>query len=60
MQLPLEVRRFFGHALNFAQNGEQHDAVKVLKRFLCCIVFKRRARVGFALHKGRWISFMRG
>jgi phage-related protein len=27
------VRRFFGHALNFAQHGEQHDAAKALKGF---------------------------
>jgi phage-related protein len=31
--LPLLVRKFFGHALNFAQNGERHDAAKVLKGF---------------------------
>jgi phage-related protein len=33
MGLPVGVRKFFGHALNFAQNGEQHDAAKVLKGF---------------------------
>lgn len=33
MALPLDVRRFFGHALDFAQRGEQHDAAKVLKGF---------------------------
>lgn len=33
MALPVGVRKFFGHALNFAQNGEQHDAVKVMKGF---------------------------
>jgi phage-related protein len=33
MSLPVGVRRFFGHALNFAQEGEQHDAAKVLKGF---------------------------
>ncbi|MFY9855253.1 MAG: type II toxin-antitoxin system RelE/ParE family toxin [Terracidiphilus sp.] len=33
MGLPTGVRRLFGHALNFAQNGEQHDAAKVLKGF---------------------------
>jgi len=27
------VRKFFGHALHFAQIGEQHDAAKVLKGF---------------------------
>lgn len=31
MGLPVSVRKFFGHALNFAQNGEQHDAAKVMK-----------------------------
>jgi phage-related protein len=33
MALPIPVRKFFGHALNFAQNGEQHNACKVLKGF---------------------------
>jgi phage-related protein len=33
MGLPADVRRFFGHALNFAQKGEQHEAAKVLKGF---------------------------
>jgi phage-related protein len=33
MALPIPVRKFFGHALYFAQNGEQHDAAKVLKGF---------------------------
>jgi phage-related protein len=27
------VRKFFGHGLDFAQRGEQHDAAKVLKGF---------------------------
>ena len=31
--LPLEVRKFFGHALDFAQRGDKHDAAKVLKGF---------------------------
>ena len=31
MALPANVRKFFGHALDFAQRGEQHDAAKVLK-----------------------------
>lgn len=31
--LPVPVRRFFGHALDFAQRGEQHGAAKVLKGF---------------------------
>lgn len=33
MALPIQVRKFFGHALNFAQQGERHDAAKVLKGF---------------------------
>jgi phage-related protein len=33
MSLPVGIRKFFGHALHFAQNGEQHDAAKVLKGF---------------------------
>ncbi len=33
MALPTDVRRFFGHALNFAQHGERHDAAKVMKGF---------------------------
>ncbi|HAR49901.1 toxin RelE [Smithella sp. SCADC] len=33
MALPSGVRKFFGHALYFAQCGEQHVAAKVLKGF---------------------------
>jgi phage-related protein len=33
MALPVDVRKFFGHSLHFAQNGEQHEAAKVLKGF---------------------------
>ncbi len=33
MALPAEVRKFFGHALDFAQHGDRHDAAKVLKGF---------------------------
>jgi phage-related protein len=33
MALPLGVRRVFGYALSLAQNGDQHDAAKVLKGF---------------------------
>ncbi|MDZ4100482.1 MAG: type II toxin-antitoxin system RelE/ParE family toxin [Hydrogenophaga sp.] len=33
MALPLEVRKFFGHALDFAQRGDKHEAAKVLKGF---------------------------
>ncbi|UDM49305.1 type II toxin-antitoxin system RelE/ParE family toxin [Cupriavidus sp. MP-37] len=32
-ELPLDVRRFFGHALHFAQRGDRHDAAKILKGF---------------------------
>ena len=28
MALPVGVRKFFGHALDFAQRGEQHKAAK--------------------------------
>jgi phage-related protein len=33
MALPLPVRKFFGHALDFAQRGDQHDAARPLKGF---------------------------
>lgn len=33
LALPADVRKFFGYALHFAQRGEQHEAVKVLKGF---------------------------
>ena len=33
MALPPGVRKFFGHALDFAQRGEQHGAAKPLKGF---------------------------
>jgi len=33
MALPADVRKFFGHALDFAQRGGQHDAAKTLKGF---------------------------
>ncbi|SRR5258708_33241575 len=31
--LPVEVRKFFGHPLHFAQLGERHEAAKTLKGF---------------------------
>lgn len=31
--MPTDVRKFFGHALDFAQKGGQHAAAKVLKGF---------------------------
>jgi len=40
MALPVNVRKFFGHALDFAQHGDQHDAVKVLKGFGCAGVLE--------------------
>lgn len=33
MDLPVHVRKFFGHALHFAQRGEQHDSAKALKGY---------------------------
>ncbi len=33
MELPVDVRRFFGYALSLAQAGDKHDAAKVLKGF---------------------------
>lgn len=33
MALPIPIRRFFGHALDFAQRGDQHGAAKPLKGF---------------------------
>jgi phage-related protein len=33
MALPVLVRKFFGHALHFARNGERHEAAKTLKGF---------------------------
>ena len=33
MALPVDVRKFFGHALDFAQRGDKHYAAKVLKGF---------------------------
>lgn len=31
--MPTRVRKLFGHALDFAQRGERHDAAKVLRGF---------------------------
>lgn len=33
MALPMDVRKFFGHALDFAQRGNRHEAAKVMKGF---------------------------
>lgn len=33
MELPVAVRKFFGHALGSAQQGERHAAAKTLKHF---------------------------
>jgi len=34
LALPVAVRKFFGHALDTAQHGEQNEAAKVLKGVL--------------------------
>jgi len=31
--LPTDIVRFFGHALDFAQHGDRHDAAKILRGF---------------------------
>jgi phage-related protein len=31
--LPVPIRKFFGHALDFAQSGDKHEAAKVRKGF---------------------------
>ena len=33
MGFPIKVRKFFGHALHFAQRGDRHNAAKALKGF---------------------------
>jgi phage-related protein len=33
LSLPTRVRKYFGHALDFAQRGDRHDAAKPLKGF---------------------------
>jgi phage-related protein len=33
MDFPIAVRKFFGHALDFAQRGDKHAAAKVMKGF---------------------------
>ena len=33
MALPVLVRKFFGHALHFAQTGDHHPSAKALKGF---------------------------
>ena len=40
MALPLGVRKFFGHALDFAQRGDKHDAAKVLHGFGGAVVLE--------------------
>ncbi len=44
MLLPAGVRKFFGHALDFAQRGDQHGAAKVLKGFGGAGVLEERHR----------------
>jgi len=55
MALPLEVRKFFGHALDFAQRGSKHDAAKVLKGFWrrgCAGHYSRTAQGGRSACQG--------
>jgi phage-related protein len=33
MALPIDVRKFFGHALDFVQRGDRYNAAKPLKGF---------------------------
>ena len=33
MALPIAVRKFFGHGIDFGQRGDHHEASKVLKGF---------------------------
>ena len=33
LKLPVDARKFFGHALDFAQRGEKHAAAKPLRGF---------------------------
>jgi phage-related protein len=33
LKLPVDVRKFFGHALDFAQRGARHAAAKPLRGF---------------------------
>lgn len=33
MSLPVPIRKFFGHALHFAQLGEMHESARVLRGF---------------------------
>ena len=35
MALPVDIRSFFGHALDLAQRGDRHDSAKVLHGFGC-------------------------
>ena len=50
MALAIDVRKFFGHALDFAQRGEQHVAAKVLKGFLGGRVSWRSSKMVEAAH----------
>jgi phage-related protein len=62
MALPMGVRKFFGHALDFAQRGERHNAAKVLKGFgggglkfrevvFVLHVFRKKSKSGIATPK---------
>ena len=47
-----DVRKFFGHALDFAQRGDQHDAAKVMKGFGSL----QTSIVCFTFHYGLWVG----
>ena len=40
MALPVDIRSFFGHALDLAQRGDRHDSAKVLHGFACAGVLE--------------------
>lgn len=40
MALPVDIRSFFGHALDLAQRGDRHDSAKVLHGFGCAGVLE--------------------
>ena len=40
MALPVDIRSFFGHALDLAQRGDRHDSAKVLHGFGCACVLE--------------------
>ena len=40
MALPVDIRSFFGHALDLAQRGDRYDSAKVLHGFGCAGVLE--------------------